>query len=74
MTTFVAGLQPNDPPLGVASSDLSSWSLKNFIETAPSCIAMFDTEMRYLAVSPRFLVDNEITGETQQVDCWSLGF
>ena len=29
-------------------------------------MAMFDTQMRYLAVSPRFLVDNEITGETQQ--------
>ncbi len=66
MTTFAAGLQPTDPPSDAASSDLSSWSLKNFIETTPSCMAMFDTGMRYLAVSPRFLVDNEIKGETQQ--------
>lgn len=29
-------------------------------------MAMFDTEMRYLAVSPSFLLDNKITGETQQ--------
>ena len=27
---------------------------------------MFDTDMCYLAASPQFLVDNEITGETQQ--------
>ena len=66
MTTFAAGLPPNDPPSDAASSDLSSWSLKNFIETTPSCIAMFDAQMRYLAVSARYLVDNEITGETQK--------
>ena len=29
-------------------------------------MAMFDTDMCYLAVSRQFLVDNEITGETQQ--------
>jgi PAS domain S-box-containing protein len=29
-------------------------------------MAMFDTSMRYLAVSPQFLLDNEIAGETQQ--------
>ncbi len=66
MTTFAAGLPPTNPPPEAASSDLSSWSLKDFIETTPSCMAMFDTEMRYLAVSPRFLIDNEIKEETQQ--------
>ncbi len=29
-------------------------------------MAMFDTQMRYLAVSPRYLVENEIKGETQK--------
>ncbi|MDO9058296.1 MAG: PAS domain-containing protein, partial [Bradyrhizobium sp.] len=65
MTTFAAGLPPNDPPSDAASSDLSSWSLKNFIETTPGCIAMFDAQMRYLAVSPCYLINNEIEGETQ---------
>lgn len=66
MTTSAAGLQPNTPPSDAASPDLSSWSLKDFIETTPSCMAMFDTRMCYLAVSPRYLVDNEIEGETQK--------
>ena len=66
MTTFAAGLQPNNPPSDTAGSDLSSWSLKDFIETTPSCMAMFDTQMRYLAVSPRFMIDNDIKGETQK--------
>jgi signal transduction histidine kinase len=65
MTTFAAGPQPNEPASGAAGSDLS-WSLKDFIETTPSCMAMFDTQMRYLAVSPRYLVDNEIKAETQK--------
>ena len=29
-------------------------------------MAMFDNDMRYLAVSPQFLIDNNITGETQR--------
>ncbi|MES2196332.1 MAG: ATP-binding protein [Pseudomonadota bacterium] len=66
MTTFVAGPQPNDPRSDATNSDLFSWSLKDFIETTSSCMAMFDTQMRYLAVSSRFLIDNEISGETQQ--------
>ena len=66
MTTFAAGLQPDDPASDAASSDLSFWSLKDFVQTTPSCMAMFDTEMRYLAVSRRFLIDNDIKGETQQ--------
>ncbi|MDO9564451.1 MAG: PAS domain-containing protein, partial [Bradyrhizobium sp.] len=65
MITSAAELQPNNPSPDEASSDLSSWSLKDFIETTPSSMAMFDTQMRYLAVSPRYLIDNEITGETQ---------
>ena len=40
--------------------------MKDFVETTPSSMAMFDTSMRYLAVSPQFLIDNKITGETQQ--------
>ena len=66
MTTFAAGPQPNNPPSDAAGSDLSSWSLKDFIETTPSCMAMFDTQMRYLAVSPQFMIDNDIKGETQK--------
>ncbi|MDP3693326.1 PAS domain-containing protein [Bradyrhizobium sp.] len=65
MITSAAELQPNNPSPDEASSDLSSWSLKDFIETTPSSMAIFDTQMRYLAVSPRYLIDNEITGETQ---------
>jgi PAS domain S-box-containing protein len=29
-------------------------------------MAMFDTQMHYLAVSPRYLIENEIKGETQK--------
>jgi PAS domain S-box-containing protein len=47
-------------------SDLAAWPLKEFIETTPTSMAMFDTDMRYLAVSPQFLIDNKIAGETQQ--------
>lgn len=47
-------------------NSLAAWSLKHFIETTPSSMAMFDTEMRYLAVSPSYLLDNKITQETQQ--------
>jgi PAS domain S-box-containing protein len=35
--------------------------LNLFIENAPASIAMFDNEMRYLAVSNRFLVDYQLT-------------
>ena len=65
MTTFAAGQLPNISP-SATDPDSPSRSLKNFIETTPSCMAMFDTQMCYLAVSPRYLGDNEITGETQQ--------
>ena len=47
-------------------SDLAAWSLKEFIEATPASMAMFDGDMCYLAVSLQYLVDNEITGETQQ--------
>ncbi len=40
--------------------------LRLFIDTAPAAIAMFDTEMRYLAVSRRFLVDLGLGQETPE--------
>jgi len=36
--------------------------LRQFIEYAPSAIAMFDHELRFLAVSRRFLLDNGLSG------------
>ena len=45
---------------------MAAWSLKDFIESTLSSMAMFDTDMRYLAVSARFLIDNSITDETAQ--------
>src|SRR4051812_35495440 len=66
MIKSTAAAQPDNAPSGATNPDTSSWSLQDFIETTPSCMAMFDTEMRYLAVSPRFLTDNDIKDETQQ--------
>lgn len=40
--------------------------LRLFIDTAPAAIAMFDREMRYLAVSRRFLVDFGLDDETPE--------
>lgn len=48
------------------SSALATWSLKDVVETTPSSMAMFDTEMRYIAVSERYLQDNNIRGETSR--------
>ena len=41
-------------------------SLKEFVERAPSAIAMLDSEMRYVAVSHRFIVDRRLTNHTVQ--------
>ena len=66
MPIFTTGLPPQNDLTAHQGTGLAAWSLKDFIETTPSSMAMFDTEMRYLAVSPSFLLDNKITGETQQ--------
>jgi hypothetical protein len=52
------------PPDG-SGLDPAAWSLRDFAEATPSSMAMFDTGMRYLAVSPQLLIDNKIA-ETQQ--------
>jgi PAS domain S-box-containing protein len=65
MPTSATGLPPHDGSPVQEGTGPATWSLKDFIETTPSSMAMFDTEMRYLAVSPSFLLDNKITGETQ---------
>jgi PAS domain S-box-containing protein len=44
----------------------SEQRLKLFVDLAPANIAIFDTEMRYLAVSRRFVADHRLTGETPQ--------
>jgi PAS domain S-box-containing protein len=61
-----AGAHPDDRSRDGPDLNPAAWSLRNFIEATPSSMAMFDTGMRYLAVSPQFLIDNKITGETQQ--------
>src|SRR4051794_32231685 len=50
--------QPDDRSGDGPGLDPAAWSLKNFVEAAPSSMAMFDAGMRYLAVSPQFLIDN----------------
>ncbi len=37
--------------------------LKQFVKHTPAAIAMFDTEMRYLQVSDRFLTDYQLQGQ-----------
>jgi len=61
-----AGWLPGAGSTAEEGSDPAAWSLKDFVETTPSSMAMFDTEMRYLAASPQFLIDNKMAGETQQ--------
>ncbi|MEP6836941.1 MAG: ATP-binding protein [Bradyrhizobium sp.] len=61
-----AGVQQPDDRSGDGHGlDQAAWSLRDFVEATPSSMAMFDTSMRYLAVSPQYLIDNNIT-ETQQ--------
>jgi len=38
--------------------------LRQVIDTVPVAMAMFDTEMRYLAYSLKWLVDNDLAGQT----------
>ena len=66
MPVSAAGGHLPDDSSNRRDTDLATWSLKNFIENTPSSMAMFDTEMRYPAVSPNFLTDNKITTESQQ--------
>jgi len=47
-------------------ASVSNWSFVDFVMRAPSAIAVFDNEMRYVAVSPRFLADYRIDAESQQ--------
>ncbi|TKW72154.1 MAG: hypothetical protein DI543_27485, partial [Bradyrhizobium icense] len=47
-------------------ANVSNWSFVDFIMRAPSAIAMFDNEMRYVAVSPRFLSEHRLDAESQQ--------
>lgn len=42
---------------------ISERNLKLFVEYAPAAIAMFDTQMRYIAVSNRFLIDYNIVND-----------
>src|ERR1044072_6473966 len=39
------------------------WLLRLFIKHTPAAIAMFDTDMRYIQVSDRFLTDYELEGQ-----------
>ena len=66
MPISAAGSRPVTGFKSEETSGLAAWSLKDFVETTPSSVAMFDTDMCYLAASPQFLIDNEITGETPQ--------
>jgi PAS domain S-box-containing protein len=44
----------------------ANWSFREFIERTPSGIAMFDNEMRFIAVSSRFLADHRLSTESQK--------
>ena len=46
-------------------ASVSNWSFVDFIARAPWAIAMFDDEMRYVAVSSRFLADYRLDAEDQ---------
>lgn len=67
----VAILDRQAEELAVFFLDLSeirrrdAW-LRLMVDRAPAAIALFDADMRYLAVSQRYIADLRVTGETPQ--------
>ena len=49
--------------LAARALEESEQKMRLFVEYAPAAIAMFDREMRYVAVSRRWLVDNRLDGQ-----------
>lgn len=69
----VAELDITDRRRAEAALAESEACLKLFIERAPAAIAMFDTGMRYMALSRRFLRDYGFPAELQPADVVGRG-